>query len=224
MSEDFTHWPSGIRDTTEFPVVNIEIGVEFREHLKAFCSLDGISWNDYNAQASVGQLTTTDQRIRTYRKMYERLGLIYKENDCIHLSRLGIAIKNLEETLNEQKQNELNRIRETAINILSRYQLKNPVDGPNLPDECDVRPYFCIWEAMSQLDNKINYEEMNRVLLRIMRMKDLPEAILKIKNARTQYGNYQLLSPEELDSILGKQVHTDQPTARIAPWFSFAAQ
>lgn len=89
------HWPSGIRDTTEFPTIDIEIKESIREHLKAFLNMDGVDWNDYAAQRNMSGQTVADSRMRTNRKMYERLGLIYRDNDKIRLSELGIQIKNL---------------------------------------------------------------------------------------------------------------------------------
>lgn len=219
---EYTAWPSGARDTTEFPNVDIQINVSFREHLAAFCRMDGLGWNDYEEQGTAGNLAVSNSRMRTFRKMYERLGLIYKENNSIRLSRLGVQMAHLEEELNKEKEKVLNNLRETSIDILSRYQLRNPVDEPGLPASCDVLPCVCIWFAMRQLDNKINYEEMNRVILRVMCMDELEAAIDKIRNARAIYGTYENMTSEELDTVLGVQVHTDQPTARIAPWFSFA--
>ena len=222
MPNELTSWPSGIRDTTEFPTVNVSVDVSLREHLQAFCNLDGIGWNAYDEQGTVGGLTTADSRLRTYRKMYERLGLIYKEEDKIRLSRLGIGIRDLQANMDAAKEQMLHDLLVSAVDVLARYQLRNPIDGPNLPVECDVQPYLCIWKAMRQLDNKLNYEEMNRVILRITSMSQLDEAISKIRDARSLHGTYRETTPGDLDTILGEQVHTDQPTARIAPWFSFA--
>lgn len=222
MLDTHTHWPSGIRDTTEFPKVNITIDTSFREHLAAFLKLDGIGWNEYNDQRKITGQAVADSRMRTNRKMYERMGVIYKENDKIRLSRLGLQMKNLEHNLNEEKERILSDVRMTAVDILSRYQLKNPVDGPDLPSSCDVLPCVCIWKAMRELDNKIGYEEMNRVILHIMKMSQLDEAIQIIRDARMKYSNYSNLDEATLNAVLGNPVHTDQPTARIAPWFSFA--
>lgn len=222
MPDELTSWPSGIRDTTEFPTVSISVDVSLREHLQAFCSLDGIGWNAYDMQGEVGGLTTADSRLRTYRKMYERLGLIYKDEDKIRLSRLGIGIRDLQHNMDAAKEQLLHNLLVSAVDVLARYQLRNPIDGPNLPTECDVQPYLCIWKAMRELDNKLNYEEMNRVILRITSMSQLDIATAKIRDARSLHGTYREISPGDLDTILGEQVHTDQPTARIAPWFSFA--
>lgn len=154
----------------------------FREHLAAFLKLDGIGWNDYDDQRAISGQTVADSRMRTNRKMYERMGVIYKDNDKIRLSRLGLQMKNLEHNLNEAKERILSDVRTTAVDILSRYQLKNPVDGPDLPSSCDVLPCICIWKAMRELDNKIGYEEMNRVILHVMEMSQLDEAIQIIRN------------------------------------------
>ena len=215
-------WPSGIRDTTEFPSVELNFDVSMRKHLEAFCKLDGVGWNAYQEQGEIGNLDSSDSRLRTFRKMYEMLGLIYREKDTMRLSRLGTLMSQLERRLNEQKDSALEDITSVAVDILSRYQLKNPIDDNGLSDDCDVQPCICIWKALLELDNKINYEEMNRTLLHVMRMADLDEAIGKIRNARRLYGTYAGVDAETLDKVLGKQVHSDQPSARIAPWFSFA--
>lgn len=215
-------WPSGIRDTTEFPSVNLNFDVSFRKHLEAFCKMDGIGWNDYENQEAIGKLNVAPQRYRSFRKLYEKLGLLYKDGDNIRLSRLGILLSQLEGNLNTYKNSVLEDITAVAVDILSRYQLRNPVDEPNLDSGCNVLPCLCIWQAMMELDSKINYEEMNRVILHVMRMEDLDEAIEKIRKARSAYGNYQDIDEAALNEVLGIRVHTNQPSARIAPWFSFA--
>lgn len=215
------HWPSGARDTTEFPNVALQIDVSLREHLKAFCAMDGVGWTDYDGQNEASGLGASGSRLRTYRKMYEKFGLIYREEDKINLSRLGQQIAALESDLDAQKEAVLNKLRITAIDILSRYQLRNPVEDYGLPRSCDVLPSIVIWKAMMMLDGKLHYEEMNRVILRVMRMADLDEAIETIRTARDQYGNYSGISASVLDGALGATVHTEQVPARIAPWFSF---
>lgn len=222
MQNNCGSWPSGARDTTEFPKVEINLGVSFREHLEAFLKLDGTGWNDYDDQRMASGLKVADTRMRTNRKMYERLGLIYRDNGKIRLSQLGLQMKEIEKNLKHEKEIVLGKIRETAVDILSRYQLRNPVDGPDLPSSCDILPCICIWRAMRELDNKIHYEEMNRVILHVMKMEDLSVSIDKIRKARNTYSNYASLDETKLVEILGEQVHTDQPAARIAPWFSFA--
>lgn len=223
MPDILNHWPSGMRDTTEFPKVNIDIDVSLREHLKAFIKMDQIGWTDYDAMNIAGDTDISGSRLRTYRKMYEKFGLIYCENNKIKLSRLGHQMAVLKTELEDDRNNVLNELRTTAIGILSRYQLRNPQDNENLPADCDILPAICIWKAMRELDNKLHPEEVNRVILRIMQMKDLDLGINKIKNARVALagGKYTSLTQERLREILGEPVHTEQIQARIAPWFSF---
>lgn len=222
--QEYNAWPSGIRDTTEFPSVDIHFEVAFREHLEAFCKMDGLGWTDYEEQRDMGELTVADSRLRTLRKLYEKLGLIYRDNDVIRLSQLGQQLSDLKNNLEQEKERILDPLRKTAIGILSRYQIKNPVDEPGLPDSCDVLPCICIWKAMRELGNKIHYEEMNRVILRIMKMADLDDAIEKIKAARKVYGESGSINcnSDQLGELLGEPVHSNQASARIAPWFSFA--
>lgn len=217
------HWPSGARDTTEFPTLEIQVTADLREHLQKFTQLDGHDWNDYRGQAKATDWGVTDQRIRSYRKMYEKLGLVFKDNENkLRLSRLGTGIRSMESNLEEERDRIFSQVAKTAISILSRYQLRNPSDNYGLPASCDVLPCICIWKAMFNLDNKLHFEEMNRVILRVTRMEDLEEAIQKIKYAREQITSYSATSKDNLHILLGEPVHTDQPTARIAPWYSFA--
>lgn len=222
--EEYNAWPSGIRDTTEFPNVDVKFDVSLREHLEAFCKMDGLGWNDYEDQRNRGNIAVADSRLRTFRKLYEKLGLIYRDNNVIRLSRLGKQLSELEIDLEREKERILDQLRKTAIEILSRYQLKNPVDEPGLPDSCDILPCICIWKAMRALGNKIHYEEMNRVILHIMKMDDLDAAIERIKKARESYDASGSISDklEQPEELLGEPVHTNQVSARIAPWFSFA--
>lgn len=217
------HWPSGIRDTTEFPSLDIAISSNLRDHLQKFIQLDGQEWSDYRGQAEATDWGVTDQRIRSYRKMYEKLGLIFKNQDNkIRLSRLGIGIQELESDLKEERDRILSQVTKTAVSILSRYQLRNPTDDYKLPSDCDVLPCLCIWKAMFDLEGKLHHEEMNRVILNVLKMEDLETGIQKIKHARQQLGTYSSSNDSDLRNFLGEPVHTDQPPARIAPWYSFA--
>ena len=216
-------WPSGMRDTTAFPDVEIEVKLDLREHLQATLSFDGIGAKDYDAQRDRSHLNITDERLRTYRKMYERLGLIRVVDERMQLTPLGRGFCNLVPSLEGARAKTFDELRKRAVAILSRYQFMNPTeDTRDLPSDCDVRPCICIWKAMRELDNKIHFEEMNRVILRIMRMQDLGEGIAKIKLARKSLANYSDFDEQSKINELGAPVHTDQSSARIASWFSFA--
>lgn len=214
-------WPTSARDTTQFPT--IKTVVEMRDHLKGFLTLDGVAAKDYEVQKTKTGLSVEDQRLRTYRKMYERLGLLYVQSDKIFLTDLGKAISSLESSINKERTEQESKLRRRAIDILSRYQLQNPAEAENdVPASCDVLPYMCIWKAMLELDNKLHHEELNRVILRVMRMADLDAAILKIREARQKPVEYGHQSPNDMRTNLGDRVQEDQPPARMAAWFSLA--
>lgn len=219
-----TTWPSGLRDTTEFPELEVTIVGDLRAHLDGFLHLDGVGWTDYDAQKTDSGLEVTEQRLRTYRKMYEQLGLLYRNDNKIALSRLGHQFQYLKSSIVEKRDELFDNLARSAIDILSRYQFKNPVDDSHnaLPADFDVFPYVAIWMAMMKLGGKLHPQEMNRVLLRIERMSELPAAIQKIAAARSALGNYGGASGADLASYLGAEVVTDQPTARMASWFSTA--
>ena len=204
-------WPIGTRDTTEFPKIS-PVKVQYRDHLEKILKLHGKDWND------IGEFGTPS-RFRSYRKMYERLGIICKNGDKLASTWLGEKIAKLEQGLSGAQQVYLDQMRSEIIAILSRYQFKNPSDRDSVsfPDDFDIQPCVCIWKIMLALDNKINYQEVNRVVLRIMHMADIDAAIEKINSARTEL----ITNPNaSLDDILGLPVVTDQPSARIAGLFS----
>lgn len=219
-----TTWPSGNRDTTEFPVIEISTDPKLRAHLEGFVRLDDIPWSGYEEQRHASNLDVEDTRLRTYRKMYEQLGLIHKAGDKIKLSSLGIKIKSLESELTHKKEELLESAAQDAIDILSRYQFKNPIDDKNnsLPEDFDVFPYWTIWKIMSELDGRLHHEELNRIVLRIDNMAKINSAIDRIRAARQSGINYSTAIDKDLDSLLGERVVTDQPTARMASWFSIA--
>jgi hypothetical protein len=217
-------WPSGNRDTTEFPTVDIAIAPNLRTHLDAFTKLDGVNWTGYDDQRSESGLTVEDSRLRTYRKMYEQLGLIYQKNGSIALSTLGHRIASIGKSLVDKKTELLEEAARDAVEILSRYQFKNPVDdrSDELPADYDVFPFWAIWKAMSELDGKLHHEELNRVLMRVEHMTDLSGAIEKISLARSAIGDYKSADESTLTHHLGERVETNQPSARMASWFSIA--
>ena len=204
-------WPIGTRDTTEFPKLS-PIKVQYRDHLEKILQLNGKAWNDIGGFG-------TPSRFRSYRKMYERLGIICKNGDKLVSTWLGEKVEKLEQGLLRAQQAYLDQMRNEIIAILSRYQFKNPSDRDSVsfPDDFDIQPCLCFWKMMLALDNKINYQEVNRVVLRIMHMADIDAAIEKIKTARADLVTNPAAS---LDDILGIPVISDQPTARIAGLFS----
>ena len=125
-----TTWESGSRDTTEFPELKVNVDGELRAHLDGFAQLDGVDLTDYEKQKTDSRLSVSDQRLRTYRKMYEQLGLLYPKNNKIALSRLGFQFKNLKSTIIEKRDELFDNLARSAIDILSRSTAIIPQVGP----------------------------------------------------------------------------------------------
>jgi hypothetical protein len=69
---------------------------------------------------------------------------------------------------------------------------------------------------MCSLDGKIHYEELNRVIVKILMQSDLEAAISKIRIARQNVnGSYQGVTEDRLRQLLGHMSQEDQPAARM---------
>jgi len=223
-NNNLNHWPIPDRDTTQFPTINKEGRITCRSHLAAFLRLDGVGWQDYSLQREIAGLNVEDSRLRTYRKLYERLGLIYRKSNRIRLAALGLSVRELTTLSSTEITSALSNTKKQAIVTLAKYQLRNPAESDHrrLGESCDVLPFLCIWKAMLSLDNKLHTEELNRVMLRVMTMSQVDSAISKIRSVRQILASYKELDEAILEEYLGASVCTDQPYARMASIFSLA--
>lgn len=218
------HWPMPGRDTTEFPELEVIINQDIRDHLEDFLHLEnGISDNNYVAINDLGEKQYSAPRFRTFRKMYERLGLLYPINSRIFHTELSHKILHLKEKLEDFKENELNLICQLAVETLSKYQFDNPLENKKNQDISDLKihPYLFLWKIMINVENKLHYEEINRVVLWASDNDQFDECIKKIKLAREKI-NYRDASETELEEYLGDKVINDQVSARISPLYSNA--
>lgn len=218
------HWPVPDRDIPQFPSLAEDGTIEINSYLLAFLKLDGVGWNDYQVQREQSGLSVEDSRLRTYRKMFERIGIIYPKSGIIRLATLGLSIQELQSLKGAELKASFSALKYQAVDILSRYQLINPAEIENrkLPLSCDVLPYVCLWKVMSSLEGKLHVEELNRIVLRIMNMREISSYVARIIRAREQADNYGKLNETELRKLLGIPVITDQPSARLASLFSLA--
>ena len=218
------NWPMGDRDTTEFPEVSVNFDINLREHLEDILSIpDGVDANDYSEIRKTSFEGKANQRVRTYRKLYERLGVVYRRDGKIYRSKLGMRLSSLEKELNKAAKNEIKEISDIIVKVLKKYQYVNPLDAATgsysaLPK---VHPYFLLWKVMQGLDGKIHHQEINRVLLKLTINGEANAAIKKIKNAREVLSE-NFSDSDLLTQLLGEPVITNQPSARIAPLFSLA--
>ena len=162
----------------------------------------------------------SDSRIRTWKTAFEQLGLLTVRNGALHLTPLGQKLKQLYATVNDRIEGANDQIVKLGTQILNRQLLRNPLSSATLPEDADIRPYRAIWSAMRRLDNKLHWEELNRVMMHILRESELEPAIERIRTMRPRYGNYtnetlQLLGPP----AAGENAETQR---RLIPWFSRA--
>jgi hypothetical protein len=214
-----TNWDpiTASRDTPEFPHSKWKT----RDHLRSILVLDGVGVSDYSAQrqaierAEVGG-GTTDQRLRTYRKLYERLGVIRQNDGTIRLTHLGNLLTAF---LNQDfpSETDYRAIQATAVQTLAKFQTNNPTEDNDTTQ--DILPILSLWRVMRSLDNQIHCEEWFRVILKMQTEDDIDKAIRLIREQREMpdYG----LAEFDYGVAFGDQVFTDrQPTARFASHMS----
>jgi len=147
--------------------------------------MDGLDAYD---EAKVKQKTGADiKRPRRWAKYFERMGLMFRDGGVTRLTPLGKWVASIKE---ESRSEILKRIARRATRVLKNYQLKNPADETDdqYPPDCNVFPYWCIWKAADALGGKLHWDEVNREIMRVMRMDQLDARIERIKKAREVAG------------------------------------
>lgn len=172
-------WQAPDRDSLNtFEDVNVELGMQTRVLLQ----MEGAKGTiDEEVAKRTGEKL---ERTRRPHKLLERMGVLYPDAEGnTRLTDLGRALRDIPDTSSIRR-----RIAESAIPILAKYQLKNPVDdeGNNYPRDTDIHPYWAIWKAASELDWKLHWDELNREIFWVLRHDQLDAAIERIRNARLQ--------------------------------------
>jgi len=164
------------------------------------------------------------QRLRGWKKAFEEFGLLYvSEDQSLETTALGRMVRELHDDLNSQIAGANDHIVSLVLAVLNRHTLANPLVGAEYPVGTDVHPYRAIWRSVRALDNKIHWQEMNRVIFHIMRESDVPNAIDRIRSVRNTYsGSYE--SEVSLNSLGPPAVDdAEQTRRRITPWLVKAA-
>lgn len=217
------NWGTPLRDVLTEADVRLAVG-DINAKLQAFLESEGAAYRRPYAEliAKAGGAIAPN-RLETYKKLFEDLGLIFISGGKVNLSELGQVLTSSLSSVAEKVKSENVRIATAAAAVLGRYQLRNPTThNRDYPADCDVLPYRAIWSALSQLGS-LHWEELHRVLLRVMRSQDLPAAIQTIRTARETAG-YDPQDPSSASQLLGPAVYqdSDQATRRMTPWFSAA--
>ena len=172
-----------------------------------------------------------DQRVRTYMRLFEGLGLVYDDEGIFRVTPIGVRLRGIfdgmvdrvDEAAQAASSASRWKLARLAAAIVSRYQLRNPATADEYSADTDMLPLWAILRAMRELENKLHWEELGRVLTKTLKMDDLPDAIEKIRAARAEPG-YNPSDTAVMDAVFGPR----KPDAganqhdRTAVWFSRA--
>ncbi len=217
------NWGTPLRDVLTEADVRLEVG-ELNEKLLAFLSAEGEAYRRPYAEISkhFGQ-QITENRIETWKKLFQELGLLWIEDGAVALTRFGRTVLGAHDAARQMADDQQRRIAESAVRVLGRQQLLNPTTlNRDYPTDCDVLPYRVIWSAIQRLGS-LHWEELHRVLLRVMRQEQAAAAIERIETARKS-ADYDPQVRSSAEKHLGPAVYEDedQVTRRMTPWFSAA--
>lgn len=224
----YDRWQAPDRDSPT--TLDYEARVELGKQLDILLNSEGVRGTK---EEEVKRATGADlSRPRRWHKIFERMGLLYPDATGItRLTELGEAIRGSARQGAREFRRSLAR---KAISVLRKYQLRNPADetgGDEYPPDTDLHPYWAIWKAAVLLDGKLHWDELNRVLMWVLKHQDLDPAIARIKEARKQ-PDYDPL--KNGDSLLGPRAYDQAATTddrdpsgqvrdqKTTPWFKRA--
>lgn len=173
----------------ESPDVDLSIpGVTAPHYLWAILSADGTNFRENNyvstraalraaiarfsTRTTVGQTPNaeiSEQRLRTWRTAFEEMGLLTVDQDgTVRATRFGRAVVDGLDDVSASLEGANHKIARLGAMVANRVLLAksdrsgNPASG--VPAESDLRPLRAIWKSFRQLDNKLHWQEINRVL------------------------------------------------------------
>lgn len=170
-----------------------------------------------------------DQRLRTYFALFRGLGLVYEQDGVVHITDLGRSLRALlwqQYSATDDLGRELAlaarwRLARLVGPALARYQLANPL-AAEYPVGTDIHPLWAIWRAMRALGNRLHWDEMDRTLTTCLRNDEVPDAVAKIRDARSTPG-YDADDPNLLSTLLGpRRPEVSSQSDRLDVWFSRA--
>lgn len=177
----YDRWQAPDRDSPT--AVEFEARVGIGRQLDLILNSEGVRGT---SEDEVKRATGVDlSRPRRWHKIFERMGLVYPDAGGItRLTDLGAAIK---ASPQQGERNFRREVAKKALSVLKKYQLRNPADETaenRYPNDTNLHPYWAMWRAASVLDGKLHWDELNRVLMWVLKSEDLDAAIAKIKAAR----------------------------------------
>ncbi|MCZ7685223.1 MAG: AAA family ATPase [Sandaracinaceae bacterium] len=230
-------WPIS---SHESPDVALTIpGVTAPHYLWAFLMADGeaLRADDYDAvrgyieQAVTdfgpggvrGQRPTPDvsqSRLRTWKKAFEEMGLLTVEEGNIRATRFGRAVIEGWRAVDALLRGTNKRIARLGAEVANRVLLAEP-DGHgrpprSVPEDADLLPLRAIWRAFRALDDRLHWQDINRVLGHVHYESEVLGAISQIQRFRQNGGDYK-----DHWAQLGSGSLSSDPR-HITPWFNRA--
>lgn len=176
----FDRWQAPDRDSPE--TLTFSASVELGRQLDALFQAEGHPGTREEVVLETSGVEIS--RPRRWHKMFERMGLLYQDsNSNTQLTGLGAAVREAKATAGRDFRRGM---AEKAISVLRKFQLKNPADPDEYPEDADIHPYWAIWKAAIELDGKIHWDELNRELMWVLRHSELDDAIARIRQARSE--------------------------------------
>jgi hypothetical protein len=203
--------------------------VDDYEALRKNVSIAISRFQDRPVQGRAPTAEVTAARLRTWKPLFERAGLLTVEGGNLHVTPFGRAVRDLFEDLSNRISGANEHLAQWAITVLGRYPLLNPLEGPKgggdgqYPPDSDLLPFRAIWRMARELDNKLHWQELNRGLMLIHFEAEIDDVINRVRDARARGGTHYFEDPS---SWLGATVAVDdgaQTRRRVTPWLSRAS-
>jgi 5-methylcytosine-specific restriction protein B len=172
-----------------------------------------------------------NQRLRTWMVFFRGLGLLYDDDGRLQPTQAGVQLHEIldenysgvDDFAQQLSRNNQLRVARLIGPVIARYQLRTPATADQYAPGVDIHPLWAILKATRELDDRIHWEEVGRVLTKCLRDEDLPAAIETIREARDST-DYDPNDADLVESVLGSRAPDlgDDQQDRIIVWLSRA--
>ena len=162
----------------------------------------------------------SEQRLRTWKKAFEDMGILTVTDDKVRATRFGKSIIDGWSRVDEALRGANSRIALLGAEVANRIRLAPPGKLPaSVPPDADLLPIRAIWRACRSLDDKLHWQDINRVLGNIHFESEVAPAIERIYAFRKAHdGSYDA---EFLHELGGSPLSDD--IRHITPWINRAS-
>lgn len=162
----------------------------------------------------------SEQRLRTWKKAFEDMGILTVDDDRVRATRFGKAIIDGWSRVDDALKGANSRIALLGAEVANRIRLATPGRrAASIPEDADLLPIRAIWRAFRSLDDKLHWQDVNRVLGTIHYESEVAGAIETIRSFRRNHSDIYL--SDRLDE-LGSAPLSEDPR-HITPWLNRAS-